>query len=360
MLIPTVLYNTHKRVLLKFSVNNIFAILFFIVGVFSTLINGYLCNKLLKLLFLVLIYNKLTRILYIKEDLNVGFFLYAGLSAIIALLILASFLLGYPHIESEYYMSRYSIGITGVYKNPNYLTSFINVAYFVIFYMLLFGKKDIRHKLFYTSLLLLFLYSYFLSGTRASLLTAGCTSLLLLTYYLSHSKKRIKALLLVGMLALIAMMYYPFLEERVTLFLGAREFGNDSGRISSWLFALAKIKDSFLLGYGLDAWQHISYGTSFLEYLHNVFLEMFLAQGLFGLATFFVMFFYGVKRIKRRDRFFVLIFMFVTGFPMLFQNGFIEVNFWRFIILNRIIINYSIYSPDGVTGLITKSQNNNE
>ena len=134
-------------------------------------------------------------------------------------------------------------------------------------------------------------------------------------------------------------------------FLGNRTLGGDEGRTISWTFALNAVLGSPIFGYGLEGWKILSEGTSYIDYLHNIFLELLLDYGFLGLTVFIAVFFSGINRVKKEDRLFIFLFMFVTAFPLLFQNGLTEVNLWRCLILNRIAINYSQYSQTGITGL---------
>ena len=131
--------------------------------------------------------------------------------------------------------------------------------------------------------------------------------------------------------------------------MGTREFMGDEGREEAWTLALKYIKENPILGCGLFSWNRIGATGDYLEWLHNIFLELVLNQGIVGLLLFLCMIFSGANYIKKSDRFFIFVFLFVTGFPMLFQNGVIAVNLWRFVLLNRIVFNYSSRNKLGLS-----------
>lgn len=331
------------------------AMLFAVMGFISTIANGYFCNAVVKVFVFALFYVKVTRIRFRSQDVIGGTKLYVLMSCAISGLIVLSFIFGYPHMESTYYMGRYSIGITGLYKNPNYLSSFINIAYFIVLYVLMYKNNNLKLKVIYVCMLLLFLYSFYLSGTRASLLVAGFTTSVLLLTYTFKSNNKLRAYCAVIFIIAIILYSLESLSLMFDDFLGNRKIGEDEGRILSWNYAFNVLIDSPFLGLGLNGWNIAVNGTSYMEYLHNIFLEMLLDYGFLGFTIFLIMFFSGLRGIKRQDCLFVTLFFFVATFPLLFQNGLTEVNLWRCLLMNRIVVNYSRYSQTGITGLLKSS-----
>ena len=63
--------------------------------------------------------------------------------------------------------------------------------------------------------------------------------------------------------------------------------------------------------------------------------------------------FSGFKYANDSDKKLIISFLIITAFPLMFQNGYIASNFWRFIIVNRLFINYSIH-----TGCVKKDMLN--
>ena len=150
----------------------------------------------------------------------------------------------------------------------------------------------------------------------------------------------------------IFIIYADEINNLFNLYLGTRKMFEDVGRTDAWSHAISMLLQTPIFGCGIGAWQSL-HGNSYMEYLHNVFLEFILNQGLIGLILLLFVVFYGYSRTKKKDRFFIYMLLFATFIPMCLQNGVIAVNFWRFIIINRLIVNYSIYSEKGVDNLFT-------
>ena len=262
----------------------------------------------------------------------------------IALLILASYLGGYAHNDSSLFLSRYSVGITGVYKNPNYLTAFINISFFLLACILFQRKNTFNQGTIIVGSLFLFLLSYFLSGTRASFVTAFTALLLVfLEQFFKKGRKNYIVIISFIIIGVIVYEYWAQIQVASELFLGNRTLTADESRTDSWLRAIHHWEDSPIFGCGPNTWATIGKSSDDLNYLHNLVLELLLEQGLIGLLLFVMLVFWGFRRTKKEDRFFLMQLMFVTGFPLFFQNGLWEVNFWRFIIINRVAFKYSIY-----------------
>lgn len=328
-------------------------VMFFFLFITSISSPVFRIDTVLKNFAFTIYFICITKFVYLGNNLRVGFRLYTLLATIIAILIILSAILGYPHIESYYYTQRYSIGITGLFKNPNYLASFINLSFYVVLFCLFYKKKNFLKSTIYITCLTLFLIAIFLTGSRAALITLISSFVAVMMSYTLNKKNGFGSILL--FLTIVFILYFnrDTIGTLFELFVGGnRDFMTDDGRSTSWSIAFSRILESPIWGYGIDGWSTMNYGNMF--YLHNVILELIVNQGFLGFFLFLFILFYGFGRIKRDDRFFVCMFYFVTIFPILFQNGVNEVNFWRMLILNRIVANYSIYSKYGIISLITK------
>lgn len=354
MIVPTIFYCLLKGCIRKISTNHVMAILLWLFGGVSSVVGPYgvLDVRYIKYFLFVVFYICVTSNSYAQIDLKFITKNYIRVAIGVAILILLSYMFGYPHNESTYYMSRYSVGITGVYKNPNYLTSFINVALFILGYILFFGDISKRKKYLYIAFILLFFIGFYLSGTRASIIL-GCIVLFsLLLKNLCDSKRFIWGIIPIVVLVVIAMVFRAQIDDLWMNFLGDRSATKDEGRTLAWSIAANQIFDNPIFGCGLFAWDFFGKSGEYLEWLHNIFLELVLNQGFIGAILCYSMITYGCLKVKKCDRFFVSMFVFVSGFPLLFQNGLIAVNFWRFVILTRIVIDYSRFSTYGIVNLI--------
>lgn len=343
-----------KKGLIKISKQSQYAhILFFFFFISTGLSNiaTFRVGTFMKELVLILFY--VSTCLYVIPPRQLKFALkaYLLLCIIIAILIVLSFIFGYPHIENNLSIGRYSIGITGVFKNPNYLTSFYNVSFFIIFYIWALVKQHLHQRITLFAILALFILASFLSGTRAALLVEILIIISVPIFFIK--KKNIVQILSLGIIVVFLVgNYYDDIDSAISIFLGGRDALSDDSRSDAWKMALNYIQNNPLFGCGSHAWDNIVRGSSELEYLHNVFLELFLEQGLIGLVLFSGLLFSGYSRTNIMDRKFILLFLLFSAIPLCFQNGLREVNIWRFIVINRMIMNISSAYEGGICAFL--------
>ncbi len=318
--------------------------------------------QVVKYLAFILFFVIISLYHYTDKDLKLIAKGYIVVAITIAFAIFLSYLRGYQHVsedgdgETLYYLGRYSIGITGLYKNPNYLASFILVAVLILLNRIKVAKISFKEKIFIISLVVLCLVACFLTGTRAALVVFF---MIVVGVYASSFTKLASLRNLLPLLILIVVIitvYGNSISELMDLYLAGRELMADEGREEAWPMALRLVSENFLLGRGIDSWHMLSKGSGALNNLHNVFLEFFLNQGIVGMFLLLHIVMYGWKKSKKADHFFLIMLLLVTALPLSFQNGVIAVNFWRFIIINRLALNYSIYSEKGLVELF-KSNN---
>lgn len=315
--------------------------------------------QIVKYLAFVIFFIVVSNYKFTNKDIIIVTKGYVLLAIIVASLIILSYLGGYQHVHSGaggsfYYMGRYSIGITGLYKNPNYLASFICVAALVVMYKVKMSPMTFKKQLLYLGIFLLFFISCFFTGTRISLIVLFIIMIALYgTEIFSLSIKGIVIpVLLIGT---VVVLYGKQLSNLFDLYLAGRDMLSDEGREQAWPLALHFFYDNILVGCGIDSWHHLSHGNATLSNLHNVFLEFLLNQGIVGLILLMHMVLFGYSRAKKRDRFLLVMVFLVTALPLSFQNGVVAVNFWRFIIINRIALNYSIQSKEGINALFKET-----
>lgn len=340
--------------IVRFKAIDLCAVLLFLFALFSTLLSDIVSfgSGLLKFFTFVVFFISINSFVLTPKQLRFSFKTYLFLSIVISILIILSFIFGYPHIDSSVYQGRYSIGITGIFKNPNYLSSFFNVAFFVICYILATVTVSSKQKIVYFSILSLFVVATFFTGTRAALITEAfiLVSLLLVSAKKKHIYKLIPILVVI---VVVLTYYWETLIELYNLFAAGRELAKDSIREDSWKYAIDFIKDNPIIGCGHKSWDVIHQTRGDVdEYLHNIFLELVLDQGIIGFLLVVAIIVIGYNKTKSSDRLFLFLLLFTTGFPMLFQNGLYEVNFWRFIIINRLMINVSINYDGGINAFL--------
>lgn len=334
-----------------------FAILMWLSGVISTVFSSYSDpgNDVLKYLAFVLLLIFLSNYKYEEIYFQITFLIYTILALILSILIILSFLYGFVHVDSIYEGNiRYSIGITGIYKNPNYVASFIVLSVLTLLFLLVNKKLKMRYKVITLTCAIIMIVSVFLTGTRAAIISVILSVLSFFIYYSKNHKNIILRALPFVLLIFATVFYYDRIVEIVELIGSERGGFTEDVRTESWLHALKIIGNSPLFGYGINSWNSFR-GNDYLGGLHNVFLEYFLNQGLIGLVFLMFTMFVGWSKVKKTDRFIVFSFCLINTFPLFFQNGLIDITFWRVLLMNRIIIDYSSYSELGVNHLISSA-----
>lgn len=361
IVLPVFLIACSRRLMQNSNIN-LCAICLFIFAILSSAVSD-LSNldfgTFLKNIVFITFFFSTSSYVFAAKPLKIAFLSYLLLGIVLAVLIILSFIFGYPHIENSLSQGRYSIGITGIFKNPNYLTSFYNVAFFVICYIMATVKLSIKKTAILLLSLALFIVSSFFSGTRAALLV----EILILSIVPIIMAKRKHLTKIIIVLLIVSFIIFSYLDEinfAISLFLGNRDAFSDEGRSDAWEIAFNYIQDNPVLGCGVKSWNTISHGSSHLEYLHNIFLELFLDQGLIGILFVTGMVCGGYKYTKKTDRTFILFFLIFSAIPMCFQNGLYEVNFWRFIIINRLMMNISIYNNGGINCFLKSTFGDNK
>ncbi len=333
---------------------NLYAVLFLFFAIISTAISNIVGfgSGLLKLFVFIILFISISSFVLTPKQLKISFKTYLYLSIAISILIILSFVFGYPHIEEFGFQGRYSIGITGIFKNPNYLSSFYNASFFVICYILATVTVPLKEKVVFYSILALFVVATFFTGTRAALLVEAFVVIAMM-FIKAKRTKMYKFIPVVIIIFIVLIYYWSTLIELYNMFVAGREMMSDSIREVSWNYALHFIKENPILGCGHKAWDVIRFTRGDVdEYLHNIFLELILDQGIIGLLLVIAIIFIGYNRTKKGDRLFLMLLLVTTGFPLLFQNGLYEVNFWRFLIINRLMINVSVAYDGGIKGFL--------
>ena len=141
---------------------------------------GVLDQRILKFALFVFFFIFITRFSFTGRDILYIINTYIILSFLVAIFIILSYIFGYPHVDSSYYLGRYSVGITGLYKNPNYLAAFINIAFFFVTYQFFNKKNTLWKSIILLAIIITYISAIYFTGTRAALLTAGIALLIIL------------------------------------------------------------------------------------------------------------------------------------------------------------------------------------
>ena len=164
-----------------------------------------------------------------ESKFRVIFVTYILLSILLSVLVILSYIYGYAHVDSTYYLGRYSIGITGLYKNPNYIESFIALGFFLMVYRLIIFKTNFIEKIILFGLSILMFSSSYLSGTRAAILVFIISLLLILINMILKYKKKLIIIIILLLIPSYTLLYKNIneLQNLYTLFVGQRDFMSD-------------------------------------------------------------------------------------------------------------------------------------
>lgn len=322
---------------------HLYAVGYALVLFFSWMLNGggyYPLVELLKVVLYVVFFISLTGLLegLEKDSLSTLEIYIRYVSVILAILILASYIFGYPHLSSDYYLGRYSIGITGLYKNPNYLMSFVILGYVSFMVELFSNSVNTYKKLALILGILLLLVASYLSGTRASL---GIKVVIFLAFLLRFFRKNPFRFVVVGLIILVlGSLLKDWLTAKMFSFLATRSFMDDSMRFETWKHLLSSMEGSYIFGLGphSDDLALLNAKVFVDDYIHNIFLEILYNSGLIGLVMIVGTIFSDTSRSLFTNVFLSLVLLICLFVPLSFQNGLVGVNFWRAVILWRCYI----------------------
>ena len=257
--------------------------------------------------------------------------------------------------SKPYSPGRYSLDFIGIRKNPNYVTGYIMFSYTWCLYHLVFGTIKAKKVLIGNSVALcLFLYAFFLSGTRAALLISLLIAVFVVVAYILKKGIKPRIIVLVG-LGIVACTYvFQFIADIVPQWIleDRLNFMNiiqsDDVRLVLWSDGLDEFaRNNVMLGLGVNGIERFSHETSGLS-LHNVLLQVLLEAGIIGTILFGLLFFDGQRKVKKTDK--LLLFLLSTALflPLLFQNGMYSLSFWYPVIMRSQLMNYSAESDCGI------------
>lgn len=247
---------------------------------------GYILNTALYICLTVFPYNKAELELMEKAQ--------------VLLLVILNLL---TLLSNESRFDRTTLMIMGQTSDPNYFVGFFIFPLTIALKQLTLGK----HRIFHVALIVVSIYSVFLSGSRGGLLAVAVTLVGFTLLYPFGLAKRI--LLLAGGLLLLLVLWFIFkplmpdiVVERMSLNVVLDTGGN--GRLAIWQSMIREIleqPDKLLLGRGINAVHRVFVQGSWeATYAHNHLLQALYNQGLLGLLSFLLLtgvsFFRCIKR----------------------------------------------------------------
>ncbi|MBT8185751.1 MAG: O-antigen ligase family protein [Eudoraea sp.] len=246
---------------------------------------------------------------------------------------------GRGFFESVVYGGNHFFGQQfSVYHQTIYFAMYLCAGIAVV----LFNKQQYS-KYFHYLLIGIFSLVVFLISNKAGLLVLGCVFLIRILTASYSKKKKVAVLGFLGLFVALLTVTNPRLSQSVQKVVRG-EFGIEKEarydyktRILSWDAALGLIKEKPLLGYGLGdtqqalnrAYAEKGYKVPLAESFnaHNLFMQLWLENGLPGLLLLMLTFVVLLKKaFQHKEQWgFVL-----AVFTIFFINGFFESFFSRF------------------------------
>ncbi len=257
--------------------------------------------------------------LFIKENIWEKLF-----NALFIVGILASLLgvIQYFGILKNIFISWGEGGVPSFLGNSTFLAIYMLFLTFLSF-TLLTRETEKKKKIFHTILLLLFIFTIFITGSRSTYL-AILLGFLYFFFFYPKKLKKLKvvaaSILLIAVLVVFLFNLFPQLGEKNHIFaiisnrLSIKTIAVDlmGTRFSAWKITLEAIKDKPLLGWGLENFyigfeKHYDPTLSNLQRLwwdrpHNILLDIAVSSGvisLFFYITFWIVLLWQLQKFKR-------------------------------------------------------------
>lgn len=247
--------------------------------------------------FLVLSIVVITFYIYLKEttDENLKIALYTVAGICITFIVLALI------ISPFVYTSKYAFSIN---RWSHILSGRVIAGISVLFMLLLISGKEIINQKFNWIFLTAMMFGLSYIGSRLSTITVGITIVIILFYLIAQKKIATPVFYKVASLLLLLIIFMVLLpktnESAVERYDFLLEISKDKvedmidgamkSRISGYRTALIIVTQHPILGKGIGGFKDDPnyYLTSYLQYPHNIFLEVASEFGLPALLIFLV------------------------------------------------------------------------
>lgn len=300
---------------IKFLDMHLYAVLFYLVAVLSTLVSpvvkpqrDVLSFFLLIGLFIVLTGNvesKEKSMIYIKTYILVG--------------IVGCLVIIYNFSNEIYYnqwFHRSTIVVGEVSRDPNYVSAFIAP---VPILMLMF--KPIKNKLYNIVLIFLIFIAMILDGSRGGLISALLPLIFFFFFKIKGAGKKIGTFLIIAIIViLVIILGKEFLPEQTIERLLMKSTDADN-RTTIWKAALGAFWDSPIIGQGIGSSIFYSMSGAQGYHSHNLYIDILSTGGILG-ALFYLLVLFKATIGKTENLLNMLILAIPFFLPQLFINGF--------------------------------------
>lgn len=316
-----------QRELIRFRTEHLLLGLLWLVFALSTLTSPTVTIKsdtfsfLVAVIFIILV----TALTYSDRELR-----FIGAVYVLCAIVASASVLWNVLIGHEATWHRYSTGLFGVDRDPNYVAAYIVPATFIASVASAYSPCP-RHARLRGSALVILILGVVSTGSRGGLLVLALALASTLIYSARDGRARRQLLLLAVGATALGTALFPlagtFLPDSLLERLSSSDtLFHDQARVDAWTGALGVFASRPLLGNGLNAanaylTDEIGYGT------HNVYIDILTGSGLIGSAVFVAMILL-MLRGKRVDSGPLWSFALVFLAPLTFLNGFNTLNFW--------------------------------
>ena len=247
-----------------------------------------------------------TMLINSRRKLNVLLFVFCASAAVTGIIGAYQKISGkvdMTYVDQELF-SDLTLRIPSTFANPNVYGAYLLLAIPVCLIMIHMANKAI-HKLFYAAISALLLYNLAFTYSRGCYLALGAG----LIVYILFMERRLIAVFIAGLIAT------PFVipASIINRFASISDLNDSSTsyRIYIWQATLRILKDFWIsgLGQGIDAYNvvypYYAFSNVTAPHSHNLFLQVFVETGIFGLIVFLVLlltFFRTLMRLYAKTR----------------------------------------------------------
>lgn len=334
------LMNHHSKIKINiehFCILILIYILVFNLIRFSTGINRgvYISYFIFTIMFFFI-----TQIKTNKKEINFVINSYIFSSVIISLMII----IFQQELDGWMGTYRYTLKFYNhVYIDPNFISSFINVAVvFSLNRVFSFNKKLI--KIVYVMITLLISGAVFMTGSRA-----GMIALFLCYGFVFAENIKLKNIF-IGLISIVslAMIVFAFLPDGITQrMFNVSYLETNQTRLLDWKYGIEAFLDRPIFGYGILESQNVlqnyyNYGKA----VHNTYLTFLIHFGIVGsllIAVIFLKIFIKIYKSKIRVMLATLISLLFTS--IMIENN-LTITFWSILIINYLVYDFIKRNPE--------------
>ena len=265
---------------------------------------------------------------------------------------------------SEKFVARQVLTLFGRQNDPNNCAVFLAIGIAIAAYSLAAYKKM---RIISIVLILVNSYGIMLTGSRMGIVILSVIALIL--FLVPNSTKEFnfksfmrKAIILVLFIFIALFLVYRYLPEAsLDRLLAFDEYSEGSGRMEKWSYALVRISERPLFGYGWGGYDFIG------SVLHNTYLTILCDGGILGLALFLIPLFYAGFKLLRKRYLLGLLILSVGLVAAFFLDAINKRFFWNTFIVSILLLeNYELSDsvfdiwPDRSEQLQSKEESRDE